>query len=768
MPSDQDITHQQRLLETHRRTLAHYLQQSAMFGAAYTPPHITHGIREARDGIARAKGALQGWGVAAEDLPDDAEEASHLPTSLRSGEEHVRTRAAPEAHNADVQVSPDDDVLRRLANLLSSHPTPDRLREQVLADPTLTALLTSLAGREVQSGSSVLSFGADSQLGDVQIRDVIGGNSTTFNIYFDPKSTSSQVVAPPSDQDRSSPSAPVRRDPSPSPHPPKADLPLLRANDERLLDARSLVIKRRWDEAIAAYEALAPQYRLPERDAKLFAQAQREAWTARQIATAEQAEARADWAAAISAWAALSQTYPDHPTATERHQRALAEQPLAELAQDAAAFANLQDWEAVLATLAALEQQRPGYTHPLIDLAALDQQALAGHAYAQALNQAEQKQWDAVVATLSAVPTTMVTTAMHELLAQAENEQQRMCMRSALDLMHHGAFEQAIDGLTAYLASHPADRDSAKVLAQIVETPAAPFAQRLRAAELVGRVGDPRIPVTPAQWQTELDRRNEIFGQPAGYWCYVRGGTYQIGGWRADDPSADVTIKPFWIARYPITVAQFAPFVEVGYGPQVERWWTPQGWQWKQRVNRTRPYLWGEPTYSGANQAQIGLTWYESTAYCVWLTTQMSLPTGHVIRLLTEAEWEAAAAYDGQGQRQIYPWGAQEPTPDLAIYDASKIDRPAPVGCCPAGVAACGAMDLAGNVWEWTSSRFAEYPAPSNRVETDFVVGEGDVPLRGGGWWDDSSDVCFAAQIRFPPNDDYLDWGIRVCVAPHA
>ena len=39
------------------------------------------------------------------------------------------------------------------------------------------------------------------------------------------------------------------------------------------------------------------------------------------------------------------------------------------------------------------------------------------------------------------------------------------------------------------------------------------------------------IPVHASEWQAELDQRNEHFGAPAGYWCYVPPGRYRIGGW---------------------------------------------------------------------------------------------------------------------------------------------------------------------------------------------------------------------------------------------
>jgi formylglycine-generating enzyme required for sulfatase activity len=273
--------------------------------------------------------------------------------------------------------------------------------------------------------------------------------------------------------------------------------------------------------------------------------------------------------------------------------------------------------------------------------------------------------------------------------------------------------------------------------------------------------------VTPTEWRQELAQRTEQFGVPAGYFCAVRPDTYQIGGWEDDEPAADITLPAFWIARFPITVAQYAPFVAAGYGKDAERWWTKDGWQWKHGRKRTQPYRWNESPYAGPNQPVIGVTWYEARAFCAWLTEQLQdvLPDGFVIRLPTEAEWEAAAAYDAQRQRRPYPWGAEAPTPEHAIYDASNLGRPAPVGCCPAGSSACGALDMAGNVWEVTTSSHRGYPAQSGSVKEDFTPNEGDVPWRGGSWLSVRTSVRCGARLRDYPGID-LDFGFRVVAAP--
>ncbi len=78
MPEQEDILEQQKLLKSHRLTLAHYLNQQAMLGIAFMPPSVTHGILEARENIRRIKKVLRTWEVYVENLPND-EEADNVP-----------------------------------------------------------------------------------------------------------------------------------------------------------------------------------------------------------------------------------------------------------------------------------------------------------------------------------------------------------------------------------------------------------------------------------------------------------------------------------------------------------------------------------------------------------------------------------------------------------------------------------------------------------------------------------------------------------------
>jgi formylglycine-generating enzyme required for sulfatase activity len=278
----------------------------------------------------------------------------------------------------------------------------------------------------------------------------------------------------------------------------------------------------------------------------------------------------------------------------------------------------------------------------------------------------------------------------------------------------------------------------------VLDSAEQPIDARLRAGFALGRLDDPRYPVTLAQWQAEWVTRKEIFGQPKGYFCYVPGGTYTIGGWEGGEQSVDLTLAPFWIGRLPVTVAQYTAFVDDPHGYRADRWWTAAGLQW--RGERTAPVYWDNPRFNSANQPVVGVTWYEAMAYCAWVSAQL----GADVRLPTEAEWEAAAAFAGPTEWREYPWGDQpEPTLAHALFDEATLDRTPPVGCCPAGAAACGALDMVGTVWEWCISRYDAYPDGAGQRMERFTNGDFDVPLRGGSAWDDSTNVRCGARIRY-------------------
>lgn len=88
MPGHEEIEQQRTLLQTYRATLHHYLTQQAVLGPGFVPPAIAHGIRDAREHIARIKATLRSWGMPVDDLPDDA------GTPMRSTPARTTTRRA--------------------------------------------------------------------------------------------------------------------------------------------------------------------------------------------------------------------------------------------------------------------------------------------------------------------------------------------------------------------------------------------------------------------------------------------------------------------------------------------------------------------------------------------------------------------------------------------------------------------------------------------------------------------------------------------------
>ncbi|NTU80358.1 MAG: formylglycine-generating enzyme family protein [Chloroflexales bacterium] len=116
----------------------------------------------------------------------------------------------------------------------------------------------------------------------------------------------------------------------------------------------------------------------------------------------------------------------------------------------------------------------------------------------------------------------------------------------------------------------------------------------------------------------------------------MRPHTYRIGG-------VDVPLRQFWIARYPITVAQFSVFAAGGYQEAARHWWPLRGRS--QRRGNLWSWMAQHWRWSAHSQPVIGVDWYEMVACCTWLTAELRdpLPDGYAIRLPTEAEWEGDA-----------------------------------------------------------------------------------------------------------------------------
>ena len=180
-------------------------------------------------------------------------------------------------------------------------------------------------------------------------------------------------------------------------------------------------------------------------------------------------------------------------------------------------------------------------------------------------------------------------------------------------------------------------------------------------------------------------------------------------------------VEPFAIARYPVTNAQYARFIEAsGYSNRA--WWTSEGWALREKEGWTEPRFWRDRDWNRPDCPVVGVSRYEALAFCRWLREV----SGRPVTLPTEQQWQRAA--QGDDGRQ-YPWGNEEPDETLCNWNRN-IDETTPVTRYPAGASPYGVMDMSGNVWEWCLTGW--------NSGTATLTGSEPRLLRGGSWSSDS------------------------------
>lgn len=181
---------------------------------------------------------------------------------------------------------------------------------------------------------------------------------------------------------------------------------------------------------------------------------------------------------------------------------------------------------------------------------------------------------------------------------------------------------------------------------------------------------------------------------------YISGGEFIMGsdsGNPNEKPARTVTIDGFYIDKYEVTNAQFRKFVEA--------------------TGHIEPAFWNDEDLSKPNHPVVGVSWEDAAAYAKWAGK----------RLPTEAEWEKAArGFDGRN----YPWGDEYKAGYANKFgpaDGHKFT--APVNSYSKGASPYGALNMAGNVWEWCDDWYKGSPSGELKV------------MRGGSWEDSEKNL---------------------------
>jgi energy-coupling factor transporter ATP-binding protein EcfA2 len=191
------------------------------------------------------------------------------------------------------------------------------------------------------------------------------------------------------------------------------------------------------------------------------------------------------------------------------------------------------------------------------------------------------------------------------------------------------------------------------------------------------------------------------------------------GVFMCGEPARPETLPSFYLARYPVTNAQYAEFL-------------------KANPKAAKPEYWDDERFNQPQQPVVGVSWGEARTYCEWVG----------LRLPTEWEWEKGArGTDGR----TYPWGNEEPDETRANYDM-KVGQPTPVGSYPAGASPYGLLDMAGNEWEWTASLYKK--------------GEDWRTVRGGSFYSDARLLRAAIRSNYRPDFRNHDFGFRCAQDP--
>lgn len=217
----------------------------------------------------------------------------------------------------------------------------------------------------------------------------------------------------------------------------------------------------------------------------------------------------------------------------------------------------------------------------------------------------------------------------------------------------------------------------------------------------------------------------------------------------SEQPAHEVCLtEGFWIDKYEVTNAAWQAFAADG-GYENEDYWSEAGLKWLHRQRGSLPKACFDEEPNDHPRACI--TWYEAEAYAQWRGG--TLPT--------EAQWEYAARGP---ESLIYPWGNEWDDTKANVIDSQA---PTPVGSYPEGASWVEALDMAGNLMEWTQDWLDPEYYQQGLKDDPTGAEEGDIKAERGGWWGSNLFAARSAYRHFEDRPNYQDHhiGVRIVSA---
>jgi len=240
----------------------------------------------------------------------------------------------------------------------------------------------------------------------------------------------------------------------------------------------------------------------------------------------------------------------------------------------------------------------------------------------------------------------------------------------------------------------------------------------------------------------------------------VSGGVFLLGSEPGDGvpanetPQVEVDLGDYYIGRFPVTNRFYERYIHANKRADAPGYW----------FNR-------KPPEELLDHPVVDVSWFEAMAYCAWLSEE----TGRDYRLPGEADWEKAASWSADGRKRRYPWGdewedgrcnvAGEGTTDVTVYES--------------GAGAYGALDMLGNVQEWTRTAWGSnpnepaftyeaYDAQDGRLieSIDDLEPQMRVVYRGGSYRSKAEEASTTRRGNSAPRSKIAWRGFRVVLIP--